>query len=128
MGKEEAWIVSENAKPRMKMFAVGQFFSRDVCGLLMVLVGYGSDDNRFRVSERVVWMVCHSDYKHIHQLVYHFFATEQTFIHVHAWGSRDRCSVINVLHYSLDTWSNLNWLNNWDRRKNVGADCRDGCM
>ena len=33
----------------------------------MVLVGRGSDDNKFRVSERKEWIVCYSDYKHLHQ-------------------------------------------------------------
>ena len=33
----------------------------------MVLVGYRSNDNRLRIGERVHWIVCHSDFKHLHQ-------------------------------------------------------------
>ena len=33
----------------------------------MVLVGYGSSDNKFSVWEKVDRMVCHSDYEHLHQ-------------------------------------------------------------
>ena len=33
----------------------------------MVLVEYGINDNRFRVWERVYWLVFDSDCKHIHQ-------------------------------------------------------------
>ena len=33
----------------------------------MVEVGYGSNDNRLRVWEKVDWMVFHSDSKYLHQ-------------------------------------------------------------
>ena len=36
---------------------------------VMVLLGYASIDNRLRVWEKVEWMVCHSDYKPLHQRV-----------------------------------------------------------
>ena len=29
------------------------------------LVGYGGSNNRLRVYEKVDWMVCHSDFKHL---------------------------------------------------------------
>ena len=35
--------------------------------LVMVLIGYGSDDNRLRVLDKVDWMVSHSNCKHLHQ-------------------------------------------------------------
>ena len=34
----------------------------------MVLLGYESNDDKLMVWRRVVgWIVCHSDYKHLHQ-------------------------------------------------------------
>ena len=33
----------------------------------MVLVGYGTNDDRLRVWEMVEWMICHSYRKHVHQ-------------------------------------------------------------
>ena len=33
----------------------------------MVLVGYGSNDFRLRVCERVDWMLFHFDHKNFHQ-------------------------------------------------------------
>ena len=33
----------------------------------MVLVGYGSYGNRLRLREKVDWMVCDSDCRHLHQ-------------------------------------------------------------
>ena len=35
--------------------------------LVMVLVGYGSNDNRLRLWEKVDWMFYHSHCKHLHQ-------------------------------------------------------------
>ena len=35
--------------------------------LVMVLVGYGDNDNRLKIWGKVDWMVCHSDQKHPHQ-------------------------------------------------------------
>ena len=32
---------------------------------MFALVGYGGNNNRFRVYEKVDWMVCHSDFKHL---------------------------------------------------------------
>ena len=40
---------------------------RGIWVLLMVLVGYGSNDNRLRVWEKVDWIICHSDCKHLYQ-------------------------------------------------------------
>ena len=37
----------------------------------MLLVGYGSTDNRLRVWDRVQQMVCHSYRKHLHQSLLH---------------------------------------------------------
>ena len=49
----------------MKIVAVRQVVS--IGFIIMVLVGYGSNDNRLRIWERVEWMVCHSDRKHLYQ-------------------------------------------------------------
>ena len=35
--------------------------------LVMALVGYGSNDNRLNVWEKVKWMFCHSNCKYLHQ-------------------------------------------------------------
>ena len=51
----------------------------------MVLVGYGSNDNKIRVGEKVNWIICHSDCKHLHQRssssslpeIYQFYKSEE---------------------------------------------------
>ena len=50
----------------MKVAAVRQLVSRAILGLVMVLVGYESNDKRLRVWERVEWMVSYSYCKHLH--------------------------------------------------------------
>ena len=35
--------------------------------LVMVLVGYGINDNRLRIKKMVDFMVFYPDYKHLHQ-------------------------------------------------------------
>ena len=37
--------------------------------LVMALVGYGSNDNKFKVWEKVDWMVYHSDCKYLYQML-----------------------------------------------------------
>ena len=49
----------------MKIVAIRQLVSRDMLGLLMSLVGCGSNDNRLQVGERMEWMVCLSAHKHL---------------------------------------------------------------
>ena len=48
---------------------------------LMVLVGYGSNNNRLSVREKVDWMVYHSAFKHLHQrllpAIHQLFELEQ---------------------------------------------------
>lgn len=53
----------------MKIVAVGQLASKSVRRLMIVLVGYGSNDNRLKVWGSVYWIVCHSDDKHPHQML-----------------------------------------------------------
>lgn len=48
----------DNAKLEIKIVAVRQLVSRGICDLVIVLVGYGSN-NRLGVWERVKWIVCH---------------------------------------------------------------------
>ena len=38
-----------------------------MCVLVMVLVGYGTNDNRLRVKENVDWMGFHSDCNHLQE-------------------------------------------------------------
>ena len=49
----------------MKIVAIRQLVSRDMLGLLMSLVGCGSNDNRLQVGKRMEWMVCLSAHKHL---------------------------------------------------------------
>ena len=46
---------------------VKQLAYRGIWVLVMVLVGWGSNDNRLRVGEKLDWIICHSDCKHLHQ-------------------------------------------------------------
>ena len=46
---------------------VKQLVSRAMWVLVKVLVEYGSNDNMVRVWEKINWMVCHFDSKHLHQ-------------------------------------------------------------
>ena len=45
---EGSWIVLEKAKIGMKIAVVKQVVSRGIQCLLMILVGYGSNDNSLR--------------------------------------------------------------------------------
>ena len=73
-GWRGAWIVYENAK----------LDSEGMWVLLMVLVGYGSNENRFRAWKKVNWITCYSDCKHLHQrssssslsVIYQFYEPE----------------------------------------------------
>lgn len=49
----------------MKIVAIRQVVSRGMLGLLMSLVGCGSNDNRLQVGKRMEWMVCLSAHKHL---------------------------------------------------------------
>ena len=44
---------------------------------MIVLVGYGSNNNRLRIYENVDWMLCHSDLKHLPERV--LLAIHQSF-------------------------------------------------
>ena len=46
---------------RMKTIAVRQLVSRGMQALVMELVGYGSNDNRWRLEVMEEWMVCYSN-------------------------------------------------------------------
>ena len=50
-------------------------------GLVMVLVGYGSNDYRLKVWQNVDWMICHSNCKHFYsrllRAMHQFFEPEQ---------------------------------------------------
>ena len=58
----------------MKTVAINQLVSRGMWNLLLVLVGYGSSNNRLRVYVNVDATVCHSDHKFLPQRV--LFAIE----------------------------------------------------
>ena len=55
------------SKLGMAMLLLYNLFPGGMWGLAMVLVGYGSNDFRLRVCERVDWMVFHFDHKNFHQ-------------------------------------------------------------
>ena len=50
----------------MKIFFVRQLVSRGMGGLVMVLVDYGSNDNKIQMEESAAWMVCHFDREDLH--------------------------------------------------------------
>lgn len=50
----------------MKIFAVRQLVSRGMGGLVMVLVDYGSNDNKLQMEGSGEWMVCHFDREDLH--------------------------------------------------------------
>ena len=47
------WTAYENANFRMKIVTIKQLDSRGIWDLVIVLVGYGSNNNRLRVCEKV---------------------------------------------------------------------------
>lgn len=71
IGEEGAWIAHENAELGMKIVAVRQLIPRGMQDLVMVIVEYGSNDNRLKIKERVERMAYHSDRKHLHQRLLH---------------------------------------------------------
>ena len=64
----------------MKIAIIKQLISRGTRGIVIVLVGYGSNNNRLRVYEKVDWLLCHSDLKHLSQrvllVIHQFFELE----------------------------------------------------
>ena len=69
-GWRGAWIVYENGHFRIKIVIIKQLVSRGTWGLVIVFVGYGSNNNRLRVYEKVDWLFCHSNLKHLPQRVH----------------------------------------------------------
>ena len=63
------WTAYENANFRMKIVTIKQLDSRGIWDLVIVLVGYGSNNNRLRVCEKVDWTPCHSDHQFLPQRV-----------------------------------------------------------
>ena len=51
----------------MKTVAIRELVFRDVSGFLMLLVGHGCNGKRWRVWEKVKWMVYHSNNKYLLQ-------------------------------------------------------------
>ena len=105
-------------------------------GLVMVLVGYGTNDIRLRVWEMVEWMICHSFCKHLHQrlllpAIQHSKCWWVLFYLLMLWRSRERLkqshSKQNALaHWALDTtW--IGWMVVVGESVFSGG-CRDGCM
>ena len=61
-----AWIVNETPECGMEIVGVRQLVFRGMWFLVIVSVGYGSN-NRLSGWERVVWMICHSNHKYLQQ-------------------------------------------------------------
>ena len=76
MGGEWHEIIYATVKLRMETKWSNWFF-RGMWILRMVLVGYGSNDERLRKWERVDWTVYQSDFKLLHQgLLLHQFSEQ----------------------------------------------------
>ena len=82
-------------------------FQRNM-SLVIVLVGYGSNNNRLRVYERVDWLFFHSDLKHLPQRVllaiHHFLslsdresAIVSTVISVHTSEKQEEIKTVSFL-------------------------------
>ena len=119
--------VYKNAKIGITIVATKKLFSRGMLGLVMVLVEYESNGNWLRVSERVRWMVLHSDCKHLrryylqctrvwpipNQWLWALLSLSITVIPAHPWGKQSEIKIVSVhtiLICSLGSWHSLNWL------------------
>ena len=110
---------------------------------VMVLVEYGSNNNRLRVWGKLDWIICYSDCNHLHQrsssfslpVITNFINLREKesvvvspVITVILWWKRER---LKQCHSSRDSlvfpWGSLNWVNGWGRENAFGADCWDGC-
>ena len=64
----------------MDEYQVKQLVSKGTWVLVMILVKYRSNNYRLTVWEKVDWMVCHSNWKHIDQrklpVIHHFSEPE----------------------------------------------------
>ena len=128
----------ENANFRMKSVTIKQMVSRGMWGLVIVLVGYGSNSNRLKIYEKVYWMVSHSDFKHLLQgalLAIHQFSepavTVTAVVPVHTSEKQKEIKTVLVLArlpHSVVPWCSLNCLNGWNKEKAFGRDCRDCCI
>ena len=59
----------------MKIVTTKQLVSKEMWDLVIVLVGYGSNNNKLRVYENVDWTACSSGHKFLSQIA--LFATKQ---------------------------------------------------
>ena len=93
---------------KLKTASVKQLVSSDMWGLVIVLIGYGSD-NRLKVWKRVECMVFHSDRKHLHlhqrllPAIHDFlFLSDResmiaiAIIHVHALGKHEEIKIFAI--------------------------------
>ena len=112
-----AWLVYKNAKLRIK---VKQLASKGMWVLVVVLAGYGSNDNRLRVWEKVDWMVYHT----CNISVFGVWAMKNQWL----WLSRaitvyilrrnrdiKTVAVVTIFPSSLLPWLSLNWQNHLGR-------------
>ena len=73
------WKGHENAKFETKVVAIRELVSRGMWGLMMALVGYGSNDIKLKVEEKVEVMLCQ---------------VKSTWLSFSAWGE----------HLSIQLW------------------------
>ena len=117
-GKKSIWELNLGWK---------QLVFRGIWVLGMVLVGYGSNDNRLRVWEKVDWMVYHSDCRYLHQGLLpptHDVISDKGSVIVSLVIKT--VSILTRVPSSLIPWCSLNWLNGWGGENIFGVDCWDG--
>ena len=127
------WIVYENVKLQVK-----QLVCKGMWVLVMVLIGYGINDSKLRVWEKVDWVdafpfwlqASSSEATGNKESV---IASPVTPLYTlrkkrgTKTVSLKPASVLTRLLCSLVPWRSLNWLNGWGWENTFDADCTVGC-
>ena len=107
MGERGAWIVYEKAKLGMKTDVVTQLVSRGMWGVVMVLVGYRSNDSRLMVIASIIIRVYYLQCISFLSLSNKRSVTVSTVSPVHTSGKQGKIKkvlLLTILSRSLGPW------------------------
>ena len=127
----------------MKIVTIKLLISSGMWGLAIVLVVYGSGNNRLRVHERewigwfaiLILCIFPREY-YLQQTNFLSLSNNESVIvsaviHVHTSDNQEEIKTVSVLTKIVSAmviWCSLNWLNGYGREKASGRDCRNGCL
>ena len=101
---------------------------------VMALVGYGSNDKRLRVWEKVDWMDANIFIRDYYLQYTNFMSLSDKesmivnpVITAHTSRKKEEIKILTRLHSSFVLWRSLNWIKGWGRENIFCVDFWDGC-